>query len=253
MRQFSVVTHYGKKSDPFALWIRDIQREIKSALGDHFRQYHLDQIHCTIIGLEGYKSGDGVLNRYTHKRIKFEQIFQYIKTFPRTPIQIGGFKREGAYMLKSRDKTLYERSFCIGDDGSVVVIGWPKPDIQSDAKTMDQIRRDFLEFNVCHKYHALIWSNTKNEEGRRLLKDNDIFFVIGKVVLNRIAQERVKMIEKNIREFLEGLNDGIEIVVQPASISVVGYIDPQLPLDSSFSIDLNSGNPVDAISKGYPP
>ena len=252
MRQFSLVSHYAEKSEPLASWILGIQTELELALAGRFRPYELAQIHCTIIGLEGYRSGLGVLNRYTHKQMDFPAIFRQIRNqITPTTIQIGGFRKDGDYALKSRQKTLYERSFSIGNDGSVVAMGWPKTDTQSELRTVDKIRRDFQQFNACHKYHDPQGSS-HNHASRHTDEDNDIFFVIGKT-LSGEPEETMNEVQENIRRIMGNMEEGIEIVIERSTLSIIGYMDPELPLASSFRLDLEAQGAIDIMTKSYPP
>ena len=52
-KQLTLVSFYGEKNAEFAAWIRKIQQLLSAELGTDFEPYSLDQIHGTIIGLDG--------------------------------------------------------------------------------------------------------------------------------------------------------------------------------------------------------
>jgi hypothetical protein len=150
--QFTLVSHYGKKPAPLGLLLKTLQQVIQESLHNDFIPRNISQIHFTIIGLEGLKIDSTIANLYTKREICFAKMFSYLDAIKPFTLRIGGFIEEGKYTLKSRNLTLFQRSFSINDDGNVVIIGWPSVDIFSDGNTVNNIRRDFSQFNILHKY-----------------------------------------------------------------------------------------------------
>ena len=61
--------------------------------------------------------------------------------------------------------------------------------------------------------------------------DNDFFFVLGKFDSADTSAEELEQIQNDLRQFLAYIN--LEIELSPETLSLVSYIDPQLPLASS--------------------
>jgi hypothetical protein len=49
----SLVAFYGKKTPELGSLIQEIQSSIASVVGNKFKSYRLEQIHATLLGLEG--------------------------------------------------------------------------------------------------------------------------------------------------------------------------------------------------------
>ena len=60
--QLTFVSHYGLKPAPFVERICPLQSVIAEQLGSRFKPYNVEQVHGTIIGLEGARFGTRIRN-----------------------------------------------------------------------------------------------------------------------------------------------------------------------------------------------
>ena len=108
-RQLTLVSFYGEKPGTFAVWIHEIQKALSAELGNDFELYSLEQIHGTIIGLEGTRVEDGVRsnNRLEHlgeeRTFNFDGMLSFLRTsFGGCAIQVGGFQANGDHSFRSQ-------------------------------------------------------------------------------------------------------------------------------------------------------
>src|SRR2546421_3528785 len=211
MRQVGLVMFYGLKLPHFSMLIAECQERVRQILGDDFQPYRLEQVHATLISLEGVQGSPEMnlnFERYRgqHRRMNFHGLLDFIRTGGSFPfkIQVGGFQDQD-YPFASQGQRPYKRSFSVIGD-KVVVIGWP---IHIEALELDgtntlrsgreeynypnileEIRRSLQRFNVLHTYHRVDTDI-----------DNDFYFRIGLVPdlpLDDPCRERV---EASIRQF----------------------------------------------------
>jgi hypothetical protein len=222
--KLTLVACYGDKSEPLRALVLDLQNFLGKQLGGSFRPYELEQVHATIIGLEGSPQSNGaqLINtnyvelRQERRTMDLTKALDIIQHSPLLPIRIriGGFQRDVAYGMTSRGQHPYQRSFSFQGD-SVVALGWPCLD-GDFPPSLDQLRRSFNEANILHKYHALPTD-----------VDNDLFFVLGHVEAARVSERRGE-IEAAVRDRLAG-RDPVHVELDRTNLFVVAYTDPQLP------------------------
>jgi hypothetical protein len=183
----TLVAGYGSaKPQPFSQLLSDL-RTCCAAIPDltgWIEFYNQAQVHATIVGLEGKRSGDSIVQDNIRSRVG--------GTGPCPSMNIGGFLdflggpvselaivvggfQQGAVNPFDRDPCHkpFQRSFDVRADGLLVAMGWP----HSESGFMPSLigLRKYLEtFNIVHKYHL-----------RPQDQDNDFFFVIGEVNAER--------------------------------------------------------------------
>jgi len=242
--QATLVSFYGKKQEELGAFILACQNQILQTVGVSFLPYQLEQVHGTIIGLEGYRIADKIKNTnfetyLSQSRLIDPGVFlEFARSKDRSPIDIniGGYLPEFREFT-SRDQEPYQRSFCIQDD-IVVVMGWPAV-AASGQKLLDKYRRSFNKVNVLHKWHR-----TSTEI------DDDFYLVLGR--LQQINDKKKDQLIKIMRQYLSE-QETIEMKLDRKKLSVVGYIDPQLPLNTSNEFSLMDHDlTVDKFLDFYP-
>ena len=214
----SVVAYYGEKRrnhPELADLITGVQEVVSRAAAGQFHARDLFEVHATIVGLEGVQN---------YRRPHLSDLLFYLRsTFDAgMTIQFGGFAP--AYRgMRSRDRTLYERSFTVSG-GDVMLMGWP---VESGAPSpaLDTVRRQCEQLGFVHKYYS-----------DDLAVDADCYLSVGRLD----DGARVKDCELLVREYLSRLRsagaqvpDGIRVPLSSADISIVLYEDRNLARASS--------------------
>jgi hypothetical protein len=185
---------------------------------DWVRLAHVDQIHATLIGIEATRAC-GVLINKNWSRIQAEHqdrpmdldgFAEYLRRVE-LPVRLrfGSFSPSAVNPYDPRPP--YERSFTIGRDGLIVVIGWPMVGDIFRPALLD-FRKGAESFHIVHKYH-------KNQTDR----DNDLFMVLGTVTpypwegrdrpppgFENFAVA-LSEVQEEIREFLRALPVDVEL------------------------------------------
>lgn len=228
----TLVALYGPKP-PRTLELLDVvQAELAGAFGDAFTAYDVDQVHATVVGLEGYRVGPEILNtnftRVTGERraMDLKGLFSFLNTTPLLPlrIRIGGFERARTYPFTSRGLHPYVRSFALCGPHAVTM-GWPVGGIAYGGLLGD-LRRKCADYNVLHKYHE-----------HPVDSDNDFFFVLGQIERDSVSPAHVEAVQDRVRRLLAA-RAPLDIVIGPEQLAVVVYRDSQLPLSSSVGYTL---------------
>lgn len=230
----TLVAYYGEKPSAFSELIEVVQQEIIENLpADTFYAYEPQQVHGTIIGLEGRRFGAHIINtNYVEKRhelraVNFSRLFQILKNsrvFPFS-VNISGYKDGQAYPFTSRDLHPYLRSFCIQGE-IAVVMGWPCEG-NCYPNSLHELRRSFQSANVLHKYHA-----SPNDI------DNDFFFAVGRVDLERINNSMLQQVCGKVRLLLSSKNTE-PVRICRNYLRVVAYVDSKLPPLTSYAYTLD--------------
>lgn len=230
------VSYYGVKPTDFSDFIRLYQTKVASYFGNRFHPYSVEQVHGTIVGLEGEYVDNEVINknfkdiRGEKRPIKFKDLFAFFRSTNMLSIQvqIGGFNQYKSYGFSSNKKHPYHRSFSILGD-IVLVMGWPVS-ISEYPNSLDNLRRRFQDFNVLHRYHK-----SPNDI------DNDYYFVIGRI--DRASEEHtfVQEVEESIRDSLSKIQP-LVISIEKGQCSIVNYTDTRLPLITTSSFLLSDMN-----------
>lgn len=222
----SLVAFYGNK--PASL--KTLVQELQDCLASHrltqgkFIPYPLKQVHATIIGCEGLISDRGIISKwfYQHKQetqnIDLAGLVKYLHRvdLPLT-IRFGGYDRQKNYNFVSRDRHLSIRSLQIQSlqqQGIPVLIGWAWENNRVTL-ALDNIRRDFEQFNLSHKYHSTPEAI-----------DNDFYLRLG-TIDRSLSSLEMEAIASEIRHLLAN-KPPLYILMKLEDLAFARYRDLQL-------------------------
>lgn len=233
--QATLVAFYGEKPRPLAELITFSQQILQTRLGNAFEPFKLEQVHGTIVGLEGEPCGHKILNRnfarirHQARLMDLNPLMKFLRTTSRLPIRvrIGNYSKDRVYPFSSRGKHPYFRSFCISGQ-SALIVGWP---IQKGKyeQSLYSLRREMEQFNVLYRYHETPDSG-----------DNDFFLAIGQVDGNSVSEHLARLTEEELQSFLaERLP--VEVSIDLSHIYIVLYTDRRLTRETSRWFPLTNG------------
>lgn len=242
----TLVAYYGNKPPLIAELISGAINELSGLLGNNFAPYCLQQVHGTIIGLEGRHAGKRIINtndsklRNESRSMDLKAALQILKEKILLPfdVTIGGFIDGGAYSFTSRNVVPYMRSFTI-QGHYAVAMGWPYSN-GTYSKSMDQLRRAFNAANILHKYHC-----SPDAE------DNDFFFVLGNIAKENIDPIQLLEAQGRLRAFFAA-HKPVSVPISRNFLRVVAYVDEKLTPETScsYTLDEAEGN-IDQIQSLY--
>lgn len=232
--QLTVVTHYGEKNNKLTKLLIMLQNKLSEKLGFAFRPYEIEQVHGTIIGLEGIVISDGVLSRWFRENLgedRFidpDRLLEFVRSdeISDIEIKIGGWKRDEEYGFESRNQHPFIRSFSFRGD-IAVAMGWPYAG-DTYTEEMYDLRKSFEKVNILHKWH---------KDGYR---DNDFFFVLGRIAREHISPAILQSVSEEIRQILSIMDARVRIGKD--TLSIAAYIDAQLPVTTTEAFALNDSN-----------
>lgn len=249
MKQLTCVGFYGhQKTRKFQQYLKSLQTEVDSLLGNDFKPYDIRQIHGTIIGMEkliGYRK-DANYNIWDIKEkielMKFKTFLKIIKDWD-YPIKIrfGGFSKEYNEFISCPKSGLqrlepYYRSFSINVRmGKVVLIGWPHKnnDFKNNLELLKLRSEIKTKANIIHKYDH--W------------EDNDFFVVLGDITNKLYWQEaknagKIDALNQKIRDDMcKNVNDRmLDLDLTQNDIYLVQYTQESLELNSSEAYNIVS-------------
>lgn len=174
-RFISAVAFYGPKTGRLRDLLTGVQALIAEQVGAHFRPYTLEQVHATLIALNGVREGGTIVNEYLleHAGVRQEmdlpQVMDILARRFAVPlrVRIGGFRPGQAIPFTSRGQHLAERTFSVQRE-AFVLVGWPADSLAGPARPLDELRRAMNAAGVLHRYHA-----------RPADVDNDLHLVVG--------------------------------------------------------------------------
>jgi hypothetical protein len=178
-RWVSAVALYGPKTGEVRNLLESVQATIARQLGGAFLPYALEQIHGTLIGLNGVRepATGAIMSQYylehrgARRVMDFERVLQILaERFSRPlTIRIGGFGPGDEAGFTSQGKHPHERTFS-ARGGALVLMGWPVSTVTSAGaqRPLDDLRRSMNDANVLHRYHAAATD-----------VDNDFYLVLG--------------------------------------------------------------------------
>jgi hypothetical protein len=239
----AAVALYGTKTGVLKGLLEAIQEICSKRLRDGFVPYTLDQIHSTVIRLDGRthaKTGLLVNQHYLELAgvpgaMNYVRAVEILMTYLNPPlsIRIGGFKPNSPATFSSRDQRPYERMFS-AQDGSLVLIGWPVNTVTNGItdRPLDDLRRKMNEANILHWYHKT-WNDV----------DNDFHLVVGHY--NSDSQRKAKEAVAASRVYLSqhpiqvevGVNQVIVIAADSPTLESARFID-RLPIDPADIMNL---------------
>jgi len=171
----SAVAFYGPKTGRLRELLTGVQAKIAEHVGGGFCPYTLDQVHATLIALNGVRAGGTIVNEYLlehageRREMDLPRVMDILARRFATPlrVRIGGFRPGQAVPFTSRGQHLAERSFSVQGE-AFVLVGWPADSLAGAARPVDELRREMNAAGVLHRYHA------KPDD-----VDNDLHLVVG--------------------------------------------------------------------------
>jgi len=174
-RFVSAVAFYGPKAGRLRELVAGVQDLIASHVGRDFLPYTHEQVHATLIALNGVRDGGTVVNQYMlefagrRREMDLPRVMDILARRFATPlpVRIGGFRPDQAPPFTSRGQHPAQRSFSV-QDRAFVLVGWPAASIAGDGRPLDELRREMNAAGLLHRYHA-----------RPGDVDNDLHMVVG--------------------------------------------------------------------------
>ena len=174
-RFISAVAFYGPKTGRLRELLTGVQAQIAEHVGNDFRPYTLDQVHATLIALNGVRDGATIVNEYLlehageQREMDLPRVMDILARRFATPlrVRIGGFRPGQAVPFTSRGQHVAERSFSVQGE-AFVLVGWPAESLAGAGRPLDDLRREMNAAGVLHRYHA-----------RPGDVDNDLHLVVG--------------------------------------------------------------------------
>ena len=174
-RFVSAVAFYGPKAGRLRELVAGVQDLIASHVGRDFRPYTHEQVHATLIALNGVRDGGTVVNEYMlelagrRREMDLPRVMDILARRFATPlpVRIGGFRPDQAPPFTSRGQHPAQRSFSV-QDRAFVLVGWPAASIAGDGRPLDELRREMNAAGLLHRYHASPGD-----------VDNDLHMVVG--------------------------------------------------------------------------
>ncbi len=175
----TAVAFYGAKNGALKDLLESVQAICAGKLGAGFRPYTLDQVHSTVVRLDGALHAPSGLIVNPHyldvagipRAIDYARALQIItsRLTPPLSVRIGGFTPGRAAAFSSRGQSPHERSFS-AQGGALVLMGWPVSTVINGLsdKPLDDLRRRMNDANILHWYHRS-WDDV----------DNDAHLVVG--------------------------------------------------------------------------
>jgi len=174
-RFISAVAFYGPKTGRLRELLTGVQAQIAEHVGNDFRPYTLDQVHATLIALNGVRAGGTIVNEYLlehageRREMDLPRVMDILSRRFATPlrVRIGGFRPGQPVPFTSRGQHVAERSFSVQGE-AFVLVGWPAESLAGAGRPLDDLRREMNAAGVLHRYHA-----------RPGDVDNDLHLVVG--------------------------------------------------------------------------
>jgi hypothetical protein len=174
-RFVSAVAFYGPKAGRLRELVAGVQDLIAEHVGGDFRPYTLEQVHATLIALNGVRDGDALVNEYMlelagqRREMDLPRVMDILarRFTPPLPVRFGGFRPDQPAPFTSRGQHPAQRAFSV-QDRAFVLVGWPAASIAGDGRPVDDLRREMNGAGLLHRYHA-----------RPGDVDNDLHMVVG--------------------------------------------------------------------------
>lgn len=220
----AAVAFYGAKGGIFKRRLEAIQEICRHGLGKCFEPYTLEQIHSTIVRLDGSMHSPSRLFVNQHhlelagvpREMDLARALGILVAQFQLPIKIviGGFTPDKPGIFLSRGQRPYERMFS-AQDGALVLVGWPVITVENGitAKPLDELRRKMNEANILHWYHQS-WDDI----------DNDFHLVVGHY--SGASHPQVEEVTRTVSTYLA--KNPIRVEVGVNQLSVVASDSPTL-------------------------
>jgi len=237
-RFISAVAFYGPKTGRLHELLTGVQAQIAEHVGRDFRPYTLDQVHATLIALNGVPAGGTIVNEYLlehageRREMDLPRVMDILARRFATPlrVRIGGFRPGQAVPFTSRGQHVAERSFSV-QGHAFVLVGWPTASIAGDGRPLDDLRREMHAAGLLHRYHA-----------RPGDVDNDLHMVVGHHVgapaaaLGRAAAAVRDMLAAGPADLAIGLAD-VKIVAADSHTLAPPLFVSEIPADEVSVLD----------------
>jgi hypothetical protein len=221
-RFISAVALYGPKSGPVRDFLAGVQATIAAHIGDRFRPYSLDQVHGTLIALDGVPdpATGAVVNEYYRTRtgggreMDLRRAMDILASHLAQPLRVrlGGYQPGQEFGFTSRGQHLHDRSFSV-QDNAFVLVGWPVVSLAGADRPLDALRRDMNAAHVLHRYHV-----------RGTDVDNDLHLVVGHHA--DAAPSSLERVTDAVRGQLAAA--GLEIAIGLDDVKIVAADSPTL-------------------------
>lgn len=221
---------YGQKPAQAGEYISGVQQIVAAELGPAFSAYTLEQVHATIIGLEGrrdLRSGQIInknLEEFAGKTSPMDigRLADLISGLFAAPLaaQFGGYEPTGQYGFTSRGAHPHERSFSI-QGTAAVIIGWPAS-CGEGRQVLDTLRRSFQDANALHRYHT-----------EPSAVDNDLYLVAGHIDRSAASGKQIFAATSRGRAF--AARNPVRFDINQSDLSVVSYEEATLCPDTSIA------------------
>jgi hypothetical protein len=155
------VAFYGPKAGRLRALVAGVQDVIAGHVGGDFLPYTPEQVHATLIALNGVRDGGIVVNEYMlelagrRREMDLPRVMDILARRFATPlpVRIGGFRLDQAAPFTSRGQHPAQRSFSV-QDRAFVLMGWPTATIAGNGQPLDELRRELNAAGLLHRYHA---------------------------------------------------------------------------------------------------
>jgi len=161
-RFISAVALYGAKAEAARDLLVGVQETIAGCVGERFRPYSLEQVHATLIALNGVRdpAAGAIVNEYflEHSGVAVQMdlplVMRIMAAHFAEPLAVrfGGWGADQPAPFLSQGKHLYERGFSV-QGTAFVLAGWAAAALAGDGQPVDRLRRDMNAAGVLHKYH----------------------------------------------------------------------------------------------------
>ncbi len=160
----TAVALYGTKSGELKRMLETVQALLRDRLREGFRPYRLDQVHSTVIRLDGVADAQtGLIINSRHLEVTGIQRAMDLaraleilaaRLTPPLSIRIGGYGPGSPAAFSSRGQHPHERMFSV-QGNAFVLVGWPVSTVGdgSPPLPLDALRRQMNEANIVHWYH----------------------------------------------------------------------------------------------------
>src|SRR5580704_9314997 len=168
-RFISAVAFYGPKTGPLRELLAGVQAMIAEHVGERFRPYSLEQVHATLIALNGVRDPEtgAIVNEYLLAHAGVRREMDILTRAAPMRVRIGGFRPDQQAPFTSRGQHLAMRTFSV-QDRAFVLVGWPADSLAGAARPLDDLRREMNAAHVLHRYHV-----------QAADVDNDLHLVVG--------------------------------------------------------------------------
>jgi hypothetical protein len=220
----TAVAFHGTKTGALRNLLETVQAITGEKLNGGFRPYTLDQIHGTVIRLDGVtdtQTGLIVNPRYldltgTARAIDHGRVSEIIAAYltPPLSIRIGGYQPDTPATFSSRGQHPYERMFSLQGD-AFVLMGWPVSTVSNGMpdQPLDGLRRKMNDANILHWYHKSCTDI-----------DNDFHLVVGHH--NGATEQETAEAVRCVRAYLA--QHPVQVAVGVDQIAIIAANSPTL-------------------------